>query len=186
MITWLSGVPFLKLVGALLLFWIAVKLVMGEDESDHKVDASEQLWTAVRTVAIADAVMSLDNVLAIVAVAKGDTFLAILGLAISIPLIVVGASLISGLMTRYPVLVWIGAALLGWIAGEMLVDDPIILRALASTSFVVPYADDPAGIGLKPGGLLHYGAAALGVAFVLVAGFVMARQAGHRGAAKTV
>jgi len=185
-ITFLSGVPFLKVVGALLLFWIAVKLVVGEEESGHEVTASEQLWLAVRTVAIADAVMSLDNVLAIVGVAKGDDALAILGLMISIPLIIVGASLITAVITRYPVLVWIGAALLGWIAGEMLVDDPVVLRWLDANSpgYVLPYPDDPAGIGLKPGGALHYGAAALGVVVVLVVGFFRARQAG-RGAART-
>ena len=140
----------------------------------------------MRTVAIADAVMSLDNVLAIVGVAKGDDALAILGLVLSIPLIIVGASLITSLIQRFPVVVWIGAALLGWIAGEMLVDDPVVLRFFNTNApaYVAPYPDDPAGIGLKPVALLHYGAATLGVLFVLVAGFFMARQAG-RGAAKT-
>ncbi|CAA9365745.1 MAG: Membrane protein TerC, possibly involved in tellurium resistance [uncultured Microvirga sp.] len=185
-ITFLSGVPFLKVVGALLLFWIAIKLVVGEEEGGHEISASEQLWLAVRTVAIADAVMSLDNVLAIVGVAKGDDALAILGLVLSIPLIIVGASLITSLIQRFPVVVWIGAALLGWIAGEMLVDDPVVLRFFSANApaYVAPYPDDPAGIGLKPVALLHYGAATLGVLFVLVAGFFMARQAG-RGAAKT-
>jgi YjbE family integral membrane protein len=186
MIAWLSGVPFLKLIGALLLLWIAVKLVMGEDEHGHEVSASDQLWRAVQTIAIADAVMSLDNVLAIVGVARDDTVLALLGLAISIPLIVVGASLITTLINRFPVLIWIGAGLLGWVAGEMLVDDPVILNWLNANApqYVHPKPNDPAGIGLEPIAVLHYGAAALGVLFVLVVGFVMARNAG-RGAAKT-
>ena len=186
MIAWLSGVPFLKLIGALLLLWIAVKLVMGEDEHGHEVSASDQLWRAVQTIAIADAVMSLDNVLAIVGVARDDTVLALLGLAISIPLIVVGASLITTLINRFPVLIWIGAGLLGWVAGEMLVDDPVILNWLNANAsqFVHPKPNDPAGVGLEPIAALHYGAAALGVLFVLVVGFVMARNAG-RGAAKT-
>ena len=186
MIAWLSGVPFLKLIGALLLLWIAVKLVMGEDEHGHEVSASDQLWRAVQTIAIADAVMSLDNVLAIVGVARDDTVLALLGLAISIPLIVVGASLITTLINRFPVLIWIGAGLLGWVAGEMLVDDPVILNWLNANApqYVHPKPNDPAGIGLEPIAALHYGAAALGVLFVLVVGFVMARNSG-RGAAKT-
>jgi YjbE family integral membrane protein len=186
MIAWLSGVPFLKLIGALLLLWIAVKLVMGEDEHGHEVSASDQLWRAVQTIAIADAVMSLDNVLAIVGVARDDTVLALLGLAISIPLIVVGASLITTLINRFPVLIWIGAGLLGWVAGEMLVDDPVILNWLNANAsqYVHPKPNDPAGVGLEPIAALHYGAAALGVLFVLVVGFVMARNAG-RGAAKT-
>jgi YjbE family integral membrane protein len=186
MIAWLSGVPFLKAAGALLLLWIAVKLVMGEDESGHEVSASDQLWRAVQTIAIADAVMSLDNVLAIVGVARDDTVLALLGLAISIPLIVVGASLITTLINRFPILIWIGAGLLGWVAGEMLVDDPVVLNWLNANApqYVHPKPDDPAGVGLEPIAALHYAAAALGVLFVLVVGFVMARNAG-RGAAKT-
>jgi YjbE family integral membrane protein len=174
MIAWLSGVPFLKAAGALLLLWIAVKLVMGEDESGHEVSASDQLWRAVQTIAIADAVMSLDNVLAIVGVARDDTVLALL------------ASLITTLINRFPILIWIGAGLLGWVAGEMLVDDPVVLNWLNANApqYVHPKPDDPAGVGLEPIAALHYAAAALGVLFVLVVGFVMARNAG-RGAAKT-
>jgi YjbE family integral membrane protein len=118
--------PYLKVVGGLLLLWVAVKLVSGEDEDEAGVKESDRLWHAVRTVAIADAVMSLDNVLAIAAVAKDSTFLLMVGLAISIPLIVAGASLIINLLERFPILVWAGAALLGWIAGEMIVSDPAI------------------------------------------------------------
>ena len=119
--------PYLKIVGGALLLWVAVKLCMGEDEGDDGVQGSEKLWQAVRTVAIADAVMSLDNVLAIAAVAKGSTFLLIVGLAISIPLIIAGASLIITLLEKLPILVWAGAALLGWISGEMIVSDPALV-----------------------------------------------------------
>ncbi len=123
----LLATPFLKIVGGLLLLWIAVKLVTDEEGDGDGVAASDRLWHAVRTVAIADAVMSLDNVLAIAAVAKGSTALLVLGLAISIPLIVAGASVIIKVLERFPVLVWAGAALLGWIAGDMLVSDPFVV-----------------------------------------------------------
>jgi YjbE family integral membrane protein len=121
------GIPLLKMVGGLLLLWISVKLVLGEESDEDSVAGSDNLWGAVRTVAIADLVMSLDNVLAIAAAAKGDTTLIIFGLAISIPLIVAGATLILGLLTRFPVLVWAGAALLGWVAGELLVEEPLTI-----------------------------------------------------------
>ena len=128
----LLATPYLKIVGGLLLFWVAVKLVLGEDEEGGGIKESNKLWAAVRTVAIADAVMSLDNVLAIAAVAKDSIFLLILGLAISIPLIIAGASLIMTLLEKFPILVWAGAALLGWIAGEMILTDPAIVSRLGA------------------------------------------------------
>ena len=124
----LLATPFLKIVGGCLLLWIAVKLVLGEDDHGGEVRETDRLWHAVRTVAIADAVMSLDNVLAIAAVAKDSTPLLMIGLAISIPLIIAGAALIMALLSRFPILVWAGAALLGWVAGEMLVSDPWLVR----------------------------------------------------------
>ncbi len=124
----LLATPYLKIIGGLLLLWVSVKLVTDENEGDSTVKESDKLWHAVRTVAIADAVMSLDNVLAIAAIAKDSTFLLILGLAISIPLIIVGATLIITLLERFPILVWAGAALLGWIAGEMIVSDPVLVE----------------------------------------------------------
>ena len=108
--------PWLKLVGGFLLLWIAIKLLIQDETDEADIKSSDNLWGAVRTVAIADVVMSLDNVLAIAAAAKGNTGLIIFGLAISIPLIVAGATLIMALLTRFPILVWAGAALLGWIA----------------------------------------------------------------------
>ena len=139
----LLATPFLKIVGGCLLLWIAVKLVLGEDDHGGEVKETEQLWHAVRTVAIADAVMSLDNVLAIAAVAKDSTPLLMIGLAISIPLIIAGAALIMALLTRFPILLWAGAALLGWVAGEMLVSDPWLVRSLGEASvhrFELPVA----------------------------------------------
>ena len=121
----LLSAPFLRIAGAVLLFWIAVKLVLEDGEGDEDaIAASSKLWKAVQTVAIADIVMSLDNVLAIAAVAKDSIPLLAAGLVISIPLIVVGASLITRLLAQFPVLVWAGAGLLGWVAGDMLDSDP--------------------------------------------------------------
>jgi YjbE family integral membrane protein len=126
----LLSTPFLKIIGGCLLLWIAVKLVLGEDEDGGSVKESDRLWHAVRTIAIADAIMSLDNVLAIAAVAKDSTTLLMLGLAISIPLIIAGAALIMALLARFPILVWAGAALLGWVAGDMLISDPWLVGRL--------------------------------------------------------
>jgi YjbE family integral membrane protein len=125
----LLSMPFLKIVGGCLLLWIAVKLLLGEEEGGE-VAATGRLWDAVRTVAVADAVMSLDNVLAIAAVAKGSLVLLIVGLAISVPLIVAGATVLMKLLSRFPILVWAGAALLGWVAGEMLISDPWLMDQL--------------------------------------------------------
>ena len=131
----LLSTPFLKIAGSLLLFWIAVKLLVeNEDDAEGKIQASERLWHAIRTIAIADAVMSLDNVLAIAAVAQGSWFLLVLGLAISIPLVIVGASLIMTLIERFPIFVWLGAGLLGWVAGEMLVSDPWLVGQLGEAT----------------------------------------------------
>jgi YjbE family integral membrane protein len=118
--------PYLKLVGGLALFYIAAKLLLPEDQDDGEVEAVAHLWRAVRIVAVADIIMSLDNVIAIAAAAKGNMALLVIGLAISIPLIVAGAALIMALLDRFPILVWAGAALLGWIVGEVIATDPVI------------------------------------------------------------
>ncbi|MEP9376106.1 TerC family protein [Aquabacter sp. CN5-332] len=123
----LLALPWLKLVGSLALMWIAVDLALPSDEADEAVEASDNLWKAVGTVAVADIVMSLDNVVAVAAVANGSWLLLGIGLAISIPLIVAGSSLVMSLLDRFPILVWAGAALLGWVAGEMLVSDTAII-----------------------------------------------------------
>ena len=119
--------PFLKLVGGAALLWIAVKLLVPEDEDGGEVEASTQLWGAIKTILIADLVMSTDNVIAVAAAAKGSIVLLVLGLVISIPLVVFGATLLMVLMERYPIIITLGAAVLGWTAGEMGVTDPAVL-----------------------------------------------------------
>ncbi|WP_264049313.1 TerC family protein [Methylobacterium flocculans] len=126
----LLAIPFLRIVGGGLLMVIAVKLALGEEEDGPAITESDTLWRAVRTIAIADAVMSLDNVVAVAAAAKGHTSLFIFGLVLSIPLIIMGASLITSLLVRFPAIVWAGAALLGWIAGEMIATDPFVATRL--------------------------------------------------------
>lgn len=118
--------PYLKIIGGVALFYIAAKLLVPDDPDESEVEAVEHLWRAVRIVAVADIIMSLDNVIAIAAAAQGNIALLVLGLAISIPLIVAGAALIMALLDRYPILVWAGAALLGWIVGEVIATDPVI------------------------------------------------------------
>jgi YjbE family integral membrane protein len=125
--------PYLKIVGGLALFYIAAKLLVPENADEDEVQAVEHLWRAVRIVAVADIVMSLDNVIAIAAAAEGNFALILLGLAISIPLIVAGAALIMTLLERFPILVWAGAALLGWIVGETIATDPVIANYLKPT-----------------------------------------------------
>lgn len=167
-IQYVLTIPYLKLVGGLLLFWIAVKLVMGEEADEDSVKDSDNLWGAVRTVAIADVVMSLDNVLAIAAAARGHVGLIIFGLLISIPLIVAGATLIMGLLTRFPILVWAGAALLGWIAGELLFEEPILHHFFEEGAKVLSISHHQ----------MEKIAAAVGAVVVVLMGWIMTR--GHK------
>lgn len=132
MTTQLMGLPWLKAVGAIALLWIAVKLIVPEEASEESITSHDSLWKAVQTVAVADTVMSLDNVIAIAAAAKGNTGLIIFGLVVSIPLVIAGSSLLMRVIDRFPILVWAGAALLGWIAGELFVEDPGIIRMLSA------------------------------------------------------
>lgn len=118
----LLDVPYLKLVGGALLFWIGIKLVLQEDENAD-IKAHENIWAAVWTIIVADAVMSLDNAIAIAAAARGDFTLIVIGLVISIPIIILGATLIAKMLDRYPWLGLVGAALIGWIAGEVMAGD---------------------------------------------------------------
>jgi len=118
--------PYLKLAGSLLLLWIAVKLLLPESDGNGHVNSGSSIMTAVKTIVIADFVMSLDNVLGVAAAAKGDIALLIIGLVISIPLIIYGSTMILKLMTRFPVVITLGAALLGYVAGEMGVSDSVI------------------------------------------------------------
>ena len=118
--------PWLRLVGAALLLWIGIKLVAEDDSGEHKVKASDRLLTAVGTIIVADLVMSLDNVVAVAAAAKGNLPLLVFGLVISIPIVIVGSQIIMKLIERFPVLVLAGGGLLGYIAGEMAVEDPVV------------------------------------------------------------
>ena len=120
----LLAIPFLKIVAALLLLWIGIKLLQPEPQSNgHQIDASTTLPGAIKTIIIADAVMSLDNVIAIAGAAKDSIGLVIFGLVVSVPIIVWGSKLVMKLMDRFPIVIVIGAGLLGWIAGDMSVTD---------------------------------------------------------------
>ena len=129
----LMVLPYLKLVGGLALLVIAAKLLVPEDEGDE-VTAGTSLWHAIRIVVVADIVMSLDNVIAVAAAANGQLPLLILGLAISIPMIIAGAALIMMVLDRFPILVWLGATLLGWIAGDVIASDPAVQPVAAAAS----------------------------------------------------
>jgi YjbE family integral membrane protein len=182
-VSYLMGLPFLKVVGGLLLFWIAIKLAAGEDESHAEVASSDSLWKAVKTIAIADAVMSLDNVIAIAAASKGHPELFIFGLLLSIPLIIYGSQFILAMIQRFPIIIWFGAALLGWIAGEMIVSDNAVLgwfkTAIPSWVVSVPITVNPAGMG--PAVLPHYGAAVIGAAVVIGWALMVRRRRGGEG-----
>ena len=127
----LLRVPYLKVIGGLLLLYIGVKLVIPEREAHGKgIGATANVWGAIRTILIADAVMSLDNVVAIAAAAHGSLLLIALGLVMSIPLIVFGSQLVLRVLNRFPILVVLGGGLLGWIAGEIIVSDPAVYTHL--------------------------------------------------------
>ena len=164
----LLAIPFLKLVGAALLVWIGVKLLVPEDHEAHgNIQASDKLWAAVKTVIVADLVLSLDNVVAIAGAAEQAdpsqrTGLIIFGLLVSVPFIVFGSQLILKLLDRFPIIITAGAALLGWIAGGLIVGDVI----------VAPYMPASAAVG--------YAASAAGAVFVVA----MARWLSHRRASR--
>jgi YjbE family integral membrane protein len=167
--------PYLKLVGAALLLWIAVKLLIpGKESAEWHGMASSSLASAVRTILLADLVMSVDNVIAVAAAAKGSTVLLILGLAISIPLVVFASRLLLTVMDRVPVIITLGAALLGWVAGEMAVTDPVAkgwVDAQAAFLYDAASAVVPA--------FLHYAASAAGAIGVVLVGTWLASRATH-------
>ena len=140
----LLALPYVKLVSGVLLFWIAIKLII-DDDAHAKVETSATIWKAVRTIAIADAIMSLDNVVAIAAVAQGSLTLIIIGLLISIPLIVFGSTMVLALINRFPAIVWLGSAMLGWVAAELLASDPWIMQLLGDIFHKVEPWAGPAG-----------------------------------------
>ena len=122
----LLKLPLLKLIGALMLLWIAVQLLLPEEESAGEGMATGSLGAAIRTILLADLVMSVDNIIAIAAAAKGSILLLVIGLAVSIPLVIFTSTFLLKVMERYPIIITVGAALLGWVAGEMAVSDPLI------------------------------------------------------------
>jgi YjbE family integral membrane protein len=134
---WLLQIPFLQVVGSLLLLWIAIKLLKGEEE-EEELKGGSNIKEAIKTIIIADLVMSLDNVVAVAGAAEGNLLLILIGLALSIPLIIWGSQLLMGLMNRFPIIVTIGAALLGYTAGEMLLHDKAVGHFLLAT---VPWGE---------------------------------------------
>jgi YjbE family integral membrane protein len=123
----LMQLPYLKFAGGLALFWVAIKLVTPQhQDAEDSAEAIEDLWRAVRVVVIANLVMSLDNVIAVAAAARGNYVLLGLGLAVSIPVVIAGSALFLAIIERFPIVVWGGGALLGWIAGGLLPDDPAV------------------------------------------------------------
>ncbi|KSU81997.1 TerC family protein [Fictibacillus enclensis] len=130
---YLLKIPFLNFVGGLLLLWIAIKLLKGEEEGD--IEANSSLSGAIKTIIIADLVMSLDNIVAVAGAANGNIVLIILGLIISIPLIIWGSQLLMKIMTRFPIIIILGAALLGYTAGEMMLKDKAVGHYLENIDF---------------------------------------------------
>ncbi|MEN3109888.1 TerC family protein [Uliginosibacterium paludis] len=167
----LLKISFLKLVGAILLVWIGVKLLLPEEDDGHgNINASDRLWSAVKTVIVADFVMSLDNVIAIAGAAEGaggdhKMPLVIFGLLVSIPIIVWGSQLVIRLMDRFPTIVVFGGMLLGWIAGHMAVTDPVLLEWTADEAGVVRSS-------------VSYTASGAGALIVLLLGKLLGRHAG--------
>jgi YjbE family integral membrane protein len=143
--TWLLSLPFVQLAGGLVLLWIAVKLVLISEGAEHDVRHGTSLREAIWIIMLADAAMSLDNVLAVAAAAHGDMVLVVFGIALSLPLVIWGSGLLATLMNRYPAIIWLGGGVLGWVAGEMIVheisarwlEDEEWLRALPAVPAVV-------------------------------------------------
>jgi YjbE family integral membrane protein len=182
----LMVLPYLKLVGGLALLLIAARLLVPEAEGDN-VTAGTSLWHAIRIVVIADIIMSLDNVIAVAAAANGQLQLLVLGLAISIPIIIAGAALIMVVLDRLPILVWLGAILLGWIAGDVIATDPAVypfLHRLLDGKIVLQLDATSAVFGVAPhlsldGDLVEYAASVLGAIAVLVVGSIWRRRRLH-------
>ncbi len=179
----LMALPYLKLAGGLALLVIAAKLIVPEDEN-NEVAAGATLWQAIRIVVIADIIMSLDNVIAVAAAANGQLSLLILGLAVSIPMIIAGAALIMMVLDRFPILVWLGALLLGWIAGDVMETDPAVqpwLHHLLDGTISIHLDAKSLAFGVAPnfdleGELDEYLASVLGALTVLVVGSIWRRR----------
>lgn len=181
----LMALPYLKIIGGLALVVIAARLLVPDDADEDEVAAAAHLWHAVQIVAAADVIMSLDNVIAVAAAANGSYALLILGLVISIPMIVAGAALIMLLLNKLPILVWAGAALLGWIAGEVIATDPAMASVVHGLSgeggplAALGTALHDAGVSADPSEILF---AIAGVVIVLAAGTLWRKRAQARHA----
>ena len=176
----LMSLPYLKLVGGLALIGIAAKLLVPEDENDE-IAAGTTLWHAVRIVVIADIIMSLDNVIAVAAAANGQLSLLVIGLAVSIPMIIAGAALIMLVLDRFPALIWLGAMLLGWIAGDVIVSDPIdqtLFHHILDGHITIEATSTILGASHfnLDGDLMDFAASALGAILVLIIGTIWRRR----------
>ena len=177
----LLALPWLKIVGSLLLFWIGIKLLVPEEPGDD-VAASDNLIAAIKTILIADLVMSLDNVIAVAAAAGGSVTLLVLGLAISIPLVIFGATLLVKLMDRFPVIITLGAALIGLVAGEMIVTDPVAIAWMREHVAAVQFdGDKPKLLGMS----LELLCGVIGAVIVVVWGLWLAKRQAARIEAET-
>ena len=168
-VSYLLTLPYLEMAGSAMLLWIGVKLLMAEDEAGEEGGAEQKatLGAAIRTIIIADMIMSLDNVLAMAAAAHGHLWMLIVGLFITVPVILFGSALLMKLMERFPFLVMVGAALIGWVAGEMVISDPAIHQ----------WVDARAAI-------LHSASPIFCAAFVIAAGKILERAQSKRRTAQ--
>ncbi|MBT9503187.1 MAG: TerC family protein [Burkholderiaceae bacterium] len=170
----LLQVPYLKIVGAVLLLWIGIKLLLPEDGDEHSnIQSSDKLWAAVKTVIVADFVMSLDNVIAIAGAAESaggghEMILVIFGLVVSIPIIVWGSQLVIKLMDRFPIVITLGAMLLGWIAGTMVVGDPALEKWVPMEA--------GKGDAMQVSSMFNYAAGVIGALLVLAVGKLVSRR----------
>ena len=165
----LMTLPYLKMISAMALIWIAIKLLAPQaHDAEDTPEAVQDLWRAVRIVVVADIIMSLDNVIAVAAVAKGHYVLLTIGLAISIPMVIAGSAIILALLERFPVLVWGGAAVLGWVAGDIFSSDTVVL------GFFSQFDESQVEIAAK----------ILGAVIVVVSGIMWRRS--HRAAANEI
>ena len=158
---WLLELQGLQVIGGILLLWIGAQLLADEEEGDEEAKEHSNLMSAIRTILIADLVMSLDNVIGVAAAAKGDQVLLIIGLAISIPLVVFGSSMMIKLMERFPTIILLGAALIGWVGGETIVSDVLLRETVTANPW------------------LHYAAAAAGAAVVIAWGKIIEMRKPH-------
>ena len=163
----LLALPYLKIVGALLLLWIGIKLLLPEHDDEHgnAIEGGTTLLAAIKTVVVADAVMSLDNVIAVAGASHGSMVLVTFGILVSIPIVVWGSKLVLAMMDRFPLVITLGAALLGWIAGGLIIGDPIARPVLPESA------------------ALHYAASAVGAALVVIVGRWLASRRAATGSA---